>query len=106
MFAAFAFIKAYEALEGIIVQVTCSHYVPFDYGINPKELKMESVGLIIKSNIGIMHSPVSLFARELSLVDVKIDTIHMRTTQQNNWLVYNQINRKLIYLWNNVAQFL
>ncbi|KAF0987197.1 hypothetical protein HZS_1579 [Henneguya salminicola] len=34
--------------------------------------------------------------RELSLVDIKIDTIHMRTTQQNTRPVYNQINRQLI----------
>ncbi|KAF0985506.1 hypothetical protein HZS_5018 [Henneguya salminicola] len=36
--------------------------------------------------------------RELSLVDVKIDTIHKRTTQQNTRPVYNQINRQLIEL--------
>ncbi|KAF0987743.1 hypothetical protein HZS_2661 [Henneguya salminicola] len=33
------------------------------------------------------------FLRELSFVDIKIDTIHMRTTQQNTRPVYNQINR-------------
>ncbi|KAF0987166.1 hypothetical protein HZS_4220 [Henneguya salminicola] len=33
---------------------------------------------------------------ELSLVDVKIDTIHMRTAQQNTRPVYNQISRQLI----------
>ncbi|KAF0993331.1 hypothetical protein HZS_4417 [Henneguya salminicola] len=48
---------------------------------------MEYVGLIIK-----------LFAEVLSLVDIKIDTIHMRTPQQNTMPVYNQINRQLIEL--------
>ncbi|KAF0988147.1 hypothetical protein HZS_3462 [Henneguya salminicola] len=27
--------------DGIVVQVALSHYLPFDYAINPKELKME-----------------------------------------------------------------
>ncbi|KAF0988585.1 hypothetical protein HZS_546 [Henneguya salminicola] len=35
--------------EDLIIQLVVSSYFPFDYGINPKELKMESVGLIIKS---------------------------------------------------------
>ncbi|KAF0990171.1 hypothetical protein HZS_2124 [Henneguya salminicola] len=35
---------------------------------------------------------------DLSLVDVKMDTIHMRTTQKNTTPVYNQINRQLIEL--------
>ncbi|KAF0988151.1 hypothetical protein HZS_3466 [Henneguya salminicola] len=43
-----------------------------------------------------MHSHVLL--AELSLVDVKIDTIHMRTTQQYTRPVYKQINRQLIEL--------
>ncbi|KAF0988952.1 hypothetical protein HZS_7863 [Henneguya salminicola] len=42
--------------EYIIVQVALSHYFPLDYGIKPKKQKMESVGLIIKSEVGIMHS--------------------------------------------------
>ncbi|KAF0989898.1 hypothetical protein HZS_4933 [Henneguya salminicola] len=36
--------------------------------------------------------------KERSLINVKIDSIHMRTTQQNTRPVYNQINRKLIKL--------
>ncbi|KAF0989903.1 hypothetical protein HZS_6009 [Henneguya salminicola] len=58
MFAAFAFIQAYEALHDR--KVALSHYFPFDYGINPKELKSESVGPIINSKVGIMPSHVSL----------------------------------------------
>ncbi|KAF0988363.1 hypothetical protein HZS_6356 [Henneguya salminicola] len=85
--------------EPIIVQVALSHYLPFDYEINPKELKMEQVGRIRKSKVGIMHSHVSLgksseyfkifslLQRELSLFDVKMDTIHKP---------YKQINRQLI----------
>ncbi|KAF0989073.1 hypothetical protein HZS_5029 [Henneguya salminicola] len=34
----------------------------------------------------------------MSLVDIKIDIIHMQTTQQNTRSVYNQINRQLIEL--------
>ncbi|KAF0988165.1 hypothetical protein HZS_4264, partial [Henneguya salminicola] len=41
--------------------------------------------------------------RELSLVDVKIDTIHMRETQQNARPVYNQINRQLIELMEQLV---
>ncbi|KAF0990506.1 hypothetical protein HZS_2278 [Henneguya salminicola] len=29
--------------EDIVVTIALSHYFPFDYGINPKELKIESV---------------------------------------------------------------
>ncbi|KAF0988179.1 hypothetical protein HZS_4073, partial [Henneguya salminicola] len=35
---------------------------------------------------------------ELSLVDIKIDTIHIRTTKQDTRPVYNQINGQLIEL--------
>ncbi|KAF0990984.1 hypothetical protein HZS_6043 [Henneguya salminicola] len=41
---------------------------------------------------------IILLQRELSLVDVKIDTMHMRTTKKNIRPVYNKINRQLIEL--------
>ncbi|KAF0985973.1 hypothetical protein HZS_2167 [Henneguya salminicola] len=86
--------------QGLIVQVARTHEFPFDCGINPKELK---IGISRTNNKveGCHNAFARLVAspqRELSLVDVKIDTIHMRTTQQNTRPVYNQINRQLIEL--------
>ncbi|KAF0989986.1 hypothetical protein HZS_287 [Henneguya salminicola] len=77
----------------MIVKVAFSHYFPFNYGITPKELKIESVRQIIKSKVGNMLSPASLLQRELTLVDVKIYTIHIRTTPKNTSPVYNKIKR-------------
>ncbi|KAF0987730.1 hypothetical protein HZS_7588 [Henneguya salminicola] len=74
-----------------------------------KKRKMELVMLIIKVEgwhnafarlIGRNHSNLFKFLvslqDKLSLVGIKIDTIHMRTTQQKASPVYNQIHRQLI----------
>ncbi|KAF0986181.1 hypothetical protein HZS_6993 [Henneguya salminicola] len=55
--------------EDIIIHVAISHYFPFYYGINAKELMVESVGPIIESKRYIMHS---FFESELSYADVKL----------------------------------
>ncbi|KAF0989647.1 hypothetical protein HZS_6620 [Henneguya salminicola] len=41
---------------------------------------------------------LNIYILELSLAEVKIDTIPTQTTKQHNRPVYNQINRKLIKL--------
>ncbi|KAF0992125.1 LOW QUALITY PROTEIN: hypothetical protein HZS_947 [Henneguya salminicola] len=61
---------------------------------------MESVGLIIKlvyntiaRDVGGNHPNIliclSFWQREVSLVDIKIDSIQMRTFQQNTRPIYN-----------------
>ncbi|KAF0986596.1 hypothetical protein HZS_4742 [Henneguya salminicola] len=48
--------------------------------------------------VSLRNHPNTSLQRELSLVYVKIDTIHMRTTKKNTRPAYNQINWQLIEL--------
>ncbi|KAF0985542.1 hypothetical protein HZS_6353, partial [Henneguya salminicola] len=69
-----------------------------DNGISRTNNKHNAFARLVGGN----HSNILIFLAslqtELSLVDIKSDTIHMRTTQQNTRPVYNQINRQLIEL--------
>ncbi|KAF0986577.1 hypothetical protein HZS_1929 [Henneguya salminicola] len=71
-------------------------------GISRTNNNVDGYHNVFERLVGGNHSNIFKFLaslqRKLSFVDVKIDTIHMRTSQQNTRPVYNQINRQLIEL--------
>ncbi|KAF0992072.1 LOW QUALITY PROTEIN: hypothetical protein HZS_4097 [Henneguya salminicola] len=115
MFSAFAFIeednviRAYEALEEHIClnEIQRTSELGTFIGRHHRTGRSQSLFSIrlcnqfegTESGISRTNNKVEAsLQRKLSLVDVKIETIHMHTTQQNTRPVYNQINRQLIEL--------
>ncbi|KAF0989624.1 hypothetical protein HZS_529 [Henneguya salminicola] len=77
----------------------CNQSERTENGISRTNNKVEGGHNAFARLVGGNHPNIFKFLvslqRELSLVDVKIDTIHMRTTQQNIRPIGNQINRQL-----------
>ncbi|KAF0985958.1 hypothetical protein HZS_7380 [Henneguya salminicola] len=67
-------------------------------GISRTNNKHNAYARLVGGNHPNIFKFLASLQRELSLVDFKIDTIYMRTTQKNTRPVYNQINRQLIEL--------
>ncbi|KAF0986125.1 hypothetical protein HZS_2807 [Henneguya salminicola] len=112
MFAAFAFIKednvirAYEALKEHICyngfeqqfRELLNYYEDtFIERHHLEGLHNAFARLVGKNHPNIFKFLASL-QRLLSHVDIKINTIHMRTAPQNTRPVYNQINKQLIQI--------
>ncbi|KAF0985895.1 hypothetical protein HZS_5295 [Henneguya salminicola] len=76
MFAAFAFIQEYNVIQAY--EAWEEHIC-----INGFEQQFRELLNYYEDNFMARHSCIASLQRQLSLVDVKIDTIHIRTTQQN-----------------------
>ncbi|KAF0991951.1 LOW QUALITY PROTEIN: hypothetical protein HZS_5199 [Henneguya salminicola] len=86
-----------ETARAIFKMLTAFEFIPED---NSNNNKVKGWHKAFARLVGGNHPTIFLFfaslQRGLSLRNVKIETIRLRTSQQNNRPVYNQINRKLI----------